>query len=358
MSKKVILVISTLFALQGVGCKKQESKTSAMSSPMQKKEITDLAPIKQELIPEKKPEPISLEKRLINEIGDGTQPVAVLPSPHGLLVTSADNKRWKLLTSEKVPWVLVDHRAKVIWFGVAKQGGVWVADLLAPELKPVKVLSHTSVKGPIAVLYPKNTTNEGELLNSLNYHYGSVVEVIMDSKAIKVTRTMDILAEIFSTKGRPVYKYLDVPTADKQFLLSFAKRAEQRQLQLAPIASIPSSKKLKQIPHCGDKKLCGEGEQIPQTTLWRVLVKHSCGDMCYNFFQAYDPKEEEFFDPVSQEHSKTPFRASFLNLQDIWLARNGKAFIKDGKIYHWDGRVISVGDGKGGGWLEGQWYLE
>ncbi len=116
----------------------------------------------------------------------------------------------------------------------------------------------------------------------------------------------------------------------------------------------PSRKRVKNVDarRCEEASICGEAEAFGASPYLRVAVSHICGDACHVEYQLYDPRTAEFFD-YSQPGRRSPRPLDQSpDLEDVWVAPDGSAFVMQGALYGFDGLKVVGGENTGGGWLD------
>lgn len=314
-------------------------------------------------------EKLSIEKRWLQELGGkDTANVAVLPSAQGIFITSIDRKKTIKIVEGKVDWLLVDHLAKVIWYRLENEKGIWILDLLASEVISKHLLTSLQIE-EFGIIYPEfkkdGKSIKQKIIHTNNYYLGNSFDLEMDLGQIKLKKNKDLYFLIIEEKKQRS-TFLKLSEQDSHTLAFYAQRAfNNRQVENSTESTLQKGqlKFIKWGKNCDDSELCGTTEQIPGQPYLRVLTEHSCGDMCYTSYQAYDPRTSQFFDLLSSQKSKNPLK-KFVDLQNIWISLDGFAFIKDGNIFFWNpvekniGLTYKQSGPRGGGWLKGQHYLE
>jgi hypothetical protein len=296
----------------------------------------------------------SLESELLTKIGTGGS-VAILPCPEGLVATSADGARRRVLAPGPVEWALVDNRAQVIWFGRSKEARM--LDLAAHEPTPELIATHGS-DAPIEISYAR-----GEHLVVLVGMYDPHLVLRMNARAVRWDADLAIYGEISDEDGRDAkrlrasVKWADGARARVQAL---AERGKGRPLLAAPpprvaaVASVPAAE-------CEAAELCGSATQLGKTRFFAVITSHACGDACHTGVQLYDSGSKEFVDAARPaKRSRVPFGASddTAGARDAWVAPGGEGFVSNGKLYHFErGHITGSGHLHGGGWLGTQWHV-
>lgn len=320
-----------------------------------------LAPWRSAAAQAPKAAPATLAARLQAEVGAGA-PVAVVPSPQGLLALSADGARRRVLAPGEVPQALVDERSRALWFTVrqAKAQELWVIDLDGPESTPVRVATGLSGQA-FAIDYPKQVSKRPEALRVKAGSYDGSLSLVMSARRPSLQRQSGVYEEIFDDVKA------EHATSDRKARLTkegaalvarLTERGKDGSFWLPPPPG--KARRVTAVPErrCEQADLCGEAKALPRTRFLRVLVSHSCGDACHVDFQLYDSKAREFVDPATRKRSRAPLEESSFPLDDITLAADGSAVVRGGAIQRFDGKPVTAGEGLGGGWLGGSWYLE
>lgn len=304
------------------------------------------------------PSPGSLELQLMSEIGAGTA-VAVVPSPRGLLAVSADGARRRTLTAGSVTWALVDSRSHVVWFAPNGNTEVWLLDLMQSSVTTVRVVSGNPDRA-VAIVYPKRGSAVEERLATLTSVYDGAIEIIVDDQpALRLdTGIYDEIFEEQHTQHKQEFKKAQMTASGRALLRQLAQRGQGQHVHrmltralLPPVRTVPASS-------CEDASLCGHADAIPGTSLWRVVVEHSCGDACFTNHQLYDPATRQFLDLAQpSERSPKPLDGDRVNVADFDISADGRAVVLDGKIYRLDSQPVAAGQGHGGGWLGGAWHV-
>ena len=300
--------------------------------------------------------PGSLGEELARDVGGGVS-VAVLPTEAGVLAISADGERRRLLHPGNVDWLLVDNRARVIWFG--QKGGLWLIDSNRAGLRVEAVASYSGDE-PVTIAYGKDSSKrlgvrssvyDGHLLLDLSksppklaYEGGIYDQIFEDQGAAKAARLKKIswqagmrkrVAELFARgKGRQLFASARAPGAR--------------------VAAVPAEK-------CEDPSLCGLAEPLGTSPFFYVTIKHDCGDACHIVRQLYDGERHEFVhaqDPSRRSPAPLPEELG-RDLDDLSVAPGGEGFVSRGVLYHFrSGKLAGSPKQPGGGWLGSQWYVE
>jgi hypothetical protein len=296
----------------------------------------------------------TLAATLAATLGKG-QPVAILPRKDGLVAVSADGKRSQVLVADKagVKWALVDQRARVVWFEGAGGSAIRVLDLEGPDgATPVAVVTGLPRKAEqfapaFALRYAAGPVEGLALLHEIR----PAVTLVLGAKpALEAEPGILEMWEQDRAFRRAVKKAKIVEPA---LLTRLAARGAGRSLVGSPGAELPEKARLAVEGPCEEEELCGTGQEVRGTGLWRVIVGHGCGDGCYVTYQLYDPATKKLLgEPWARA------------LQKAWVAPEARAFIVDGAIIHLQRGPLTPYDPEaesprlGGGWLGAQTFYD
>jgi hypothetical protein len=295
----------------------------------------------------------SLESELLANIGAGGS-VAILPSAEGLVATSADGARRRVLAPGPVEWALVDNRAQVIWFGRRKE--VRILDLAAHAPAP-ELIGTQGSDAPIEISYAR-----GEHLIVRVGMYDPHLVLRMNARAVRWDADLAIYGEISDQDGRDAKRLrASVKWADggRARVQALAERGKGRPLLAATPPEVP---KVASVPaaECEAAELCGSAKRLGKTRFFAVIASHTCGDACHTDVQLYDSGSQEFVDAARPDkRSRVPFGASddAARASDAWVAPGSEGFVSNGKLYHFErGHITGSGHLHGGGWLGRQWH--
>ncbi len=301
-----------------------------------------------------------LGTRLKREVGGGG-PVAILAGTSGLFAVSSDGKRKQLLWPQPTAWVLVDARGRQIWFGAADKGSTNVLSLDLDAVAPQPVVVATGVPNDlrIAIVYRQGKTEE-----SLHFSSGILhgqLRLIVGGKAPLIDYDKGMYDMIFEEEGATAQraaKKARLTVEGKAVLAALPERATGR--HVAAKIPPPSRKRVKNVDasRCEEASICGSAEAFGASPYLRVTVGHICGDACQIDYQLYDPRTTEFFDySQTGRRSPSPLGQS-PDLEDVWIAPDGSAFVMKGALYGFDGMKVVGGDNTGGGWLDTPAHLD
>ncbi|MCB9564253.1 MAG: hypothetical protein H6709_20390 [Kofleriaceae bacterium] len=281
----------------------------------------------------------SLAASLTAELG---APVAILPSAQGLIAVSADGARREVLAPPPVSWALVDDRAQVIWFGNA--GTIWLLDTTVAAPTPEQIVTGLpdeviSGEPGVSIYYPGDDT-----LSIGHPAYYRIVIAMGDEPVLEG----DSGAWTDDEEFGPAVAAVPLSAEVKARLAALWKRGAGRAIALPSPAEITERVAVDPEAPCEDEDMCGQASAIPGTSLWRVVMSYSCGDGCYIEYGIYDPASHAFVadDPWQDR------------VQQAWVSPDGHALISGGALVRRDGAGVVVdGDGAGGGWLGGGYYI-
>ncbi len=293
------------------------------------------------------PAPIAtLEAQLIAEIGAG-QPVAIVGGA-SVRAVSADGKRSRVLANVAAPWVLVDHRAQVIWFGTEGLHGIGEIDLeaAAPDVAIVVTgigkLTETPMfeakKGSVGFRFAIAHGDEADPLHYDVLAFPHIALRVTADPSIAVIGTGD-------TVGLTA-DYLGAAKLDRAKLVALAARHPDRK----------SFERGHGAKHhvdgfddmcLGEAGICGVAEEVPHTRLWIVTRMRLCGfDLghgCPSGTNLYNPDTRTF-------HGEAWTGV----LDDTWLSPDGSTFIVGDQLVR-SNRTSLTGtpdaNASGGGWL-------
>jgi hypothetical protein len=302
------------------------------------------------------PPPRPTEEMLRKEIGAGGD-VALLADAAGVIALSPDGKRKKLLAAGQVEDVLVDNRARVVWFKrqVDHRSELVFLDLTAAPGPPVLVARGRQDWQRVAVGYeqPRELIGDDEAATLLamsdpepGFH--------RLGKCTRATRDGCLRHD----------RELCQPGDDESQCPVFAAGAPGRlQALLARttgrrvFSAAPRRLKLNRVSvgrSCGQ---CGKATALPGTQLWAVLVE-SVGDFCHIFPQAYDPAARQFINIQTGARLDHPFDDLDASLGDIWICPSGTGFVGGGTTGTFAKGALAPWRGlSAGGCLDGGWFF-
>jgi hypothetical protein len=301
------------------------------------------------------PPPPPLEQILREEIGAGGD-VALLADAAGVIALSPDGQRKKVLAAGKVEDVLVDDRARVVWF---KRQADHRSELVYLDL--------TAALGP-----PVLVARGRQDWQRVAVGYEQPKEIIGDDEAATLLAMSDPEPG-FHRLGRCTRatrdgclrhdRQLCQPGDDESQCPLFVAGARERlQALLARttgrhvFSPAPRRTKLTRVSVGRSCSQCGKATALAGTKLWAVLVE-SVGDFCHIFPQAYDPAARQFINIQTGARLDRPFDDLDASLGDIWICPSGAAFVGGGTtgtfargaLAPWRG--LSAGGCLGGGWF-------
>ena len=306
--------------------------------------------------------PGSLFETLIREIGAGG-PVAIAPAKEGAIAVSLDGSRKRTLVPAPVNWVFVDNRSLVLWFqrGAGARSELWLLDLTLANPSPEVALKGLPADEVIALGH----ANPGRAIDVVKpgyCEYDGCTQVLLHPTRPSTQFIQGRYDAIFEDQGfahERIVAKVQIVAAPR--LRELALRGKDAAL-LLPITSSSGHDSIAAVPvseaHCEDPDQCGTTEPLPGTDLLRVIVQHDCGDACHVLWQMYDPKSKQFIDFKTGRRSAKPiYGGKPGNMSDAFFSRDGAGFIVRGDVYRIDGRKVSTGQGRGGGWLGGQRHV-
>jgi hypothetical protein len=235
-------------------------------------------------------------------------------------------------------------------------------DLTQSSPKPELIVSGLPEFELVAIGYEGATNADTEIVVPAMSEYDGHVELLLGRTAPSMTFKSGQYDSIFEEQGQKHAEAASratlVETAVPR-LKELASRGFDRRLVLrSSSSSKPAKISVVSAKRCEQQDLCGNAEAIAGTPFLRVLVEHSCGDACHVRWQLYDPETQEFIDFKSQRRSRQPLDGRDVgDLRDAFVSHGGEGFIIDGTVYRFDGSRTFAGEGKGGGWLGGQWHV-
>lgn len=298
----------------------------------------------------------SLAAVLARDIGAGG-PVAIVPTTHGLVATSADGARAQTLVDGPIRWALVDNRAGVVWFG-------------KPDGTTIEVLDLEGAAAPVAVSTVvtglPTETDAGVPLVSIAYPEPSEDIPMADELSVGHPITPHVVLQVEATSSlHGAGGILDMWDQTADFEAKIAQAKVPGQALLAQLAARGKGKSTSparvstehqvdgiDASACDEADYCGKAEEVT-AGLWRVVTSFSCGDGCYTGWQLYDPGKKVLFEqPWARE------------LSDVWLSPDGAALVSNGVVIRLDSGPLPGSpalDGEeramGGGWLGGGTHL-
>ncbi|MBX3159524.1 MAG: hypothetical protein KF773_26370 [Deltaproteobacteria bacterium] len=295
---------------------------------------------------------------LEQDVGRGV-PVAIVGGKQGLRALSADGARQKVLVPGSVPWVLVDNRSRVVWFGEeGDPSGIRAVDLDAPASAPVVArqvvtgMPGTGAGEPhVGIRYVADGTPPiADDLTSAQHMLPRVFISLRTPPALEASGgILDLWGqtEEFAADLKAKAKLLETA-----WLAQVAERGRDGAFALLP-DKVKDGLRVPDVDPAGcdnDADRCGHAEEVAPTKLWRVAVSFTCGDGCYTEWKLYDPTAKKFLEADWAGR-----------LKDAWVARDGSAFIVHGAVYRFDrGALAETPDAEslGGGWLGGGYYYQ
>lgn len=326
-------------------------------------------------LPRLSPGSLPLEARLVAEVGQGL-PVAILPTPVGLVAMSSDGARSVLLVEGDVPWALVDNAAGVVWFALPSATvadadatiDLVVLDLRGSTLDLVVVARRLVDGSQVEVDYLDPATS-GPSVPWPTVRYGARVDVMVGNGKPRLEASGGIYSDLGIVDGEAnanAVKLAQPDATTQVFLDGLRARALAPKNDPSTRARQPKSprppKRLKVPPACENASVCGLVSRFGNSPYWAVIVSHSCGDACHTSRQLYDPKAKVFLSLLDPDvTSPEPLTDDANDVLGAIVSLDGSAFVKNGRVYRFghapveprlpDG-VISLTDG--GGWLGGQ----
>lgn len=297
----------------------------------------------------------SLGAALEREVGAGV-PVAIVPTPAGLLAVSADGARQRVLVPGPIRWATVDNRAGVVWFGTPDASTIEVLDLESAAVSPAIATVVTNLPaetdaGPplISIRYPlegKDATaaQDLDIGSPINPHVALVMSA--EPTLIGDGGILDIWEQDAEFDARVAQAKL--PGA--AVIQALATRGKGRPLMIPRLAE-DRRVELDDLSQCEDSEECGRAEVLTPT-VWRVVTSYSCGDACHLGWQLYDAERGALIEGDWAQM-----------ISDAWLAPDGSAFVTGGRVFRFDGGPLAATPATedstvvGGGWLGGGSYL-
>jgi hypothetical protein len=296
------------------------------------------------------PQPRPLAEVLVREIGAGGS-VAIIGGPN-VRAVSSDGARQRVLVTEPAPWVLVDPRTEVVWFGNADATEIRAIDLEATAIKVETVVvglpppDHVQMVGP--VLYGISYVDPAQRDEPRGMWFMMREVSLGDSMAAaRVTLLIDTTPELSGSSG-----YVDDQDWDtavgratilgKAFLHRLLARPDHRHRETAAETRVDVDTR-----ECEEPASCGVAQTIPGTSFVNVVVGTATGDVHHVWHKLYDTRTKRFIEADWGSW-----------LQNTWVAPDRSGFLRNGTIIRFDRGPVSTGDGSlGGGWLGGGvWY--
>jgi hypothetical protein len=319
----------------------------------------------------KAPPPLSLFDRLVREVGRGG-PVAVVPSPEGVVAASLRGAPNQVIVKGKSSWLQVDDRARVIWFLRATDDGhngadLWLLDLSASAPVPERVATGFGDEDRIAIRYDESTPGGVAEVLPPEAENNTYVRLSLNEKQPALSLSQGGYDEIFEEQGennREAFKDVKLVPAIVPRLRELSRRT-LHPLSLQP----PGDAEVGQRPHiaavdtskCEDPEVCGKQQPLGTSLFVRVIVLHECGDFCHVIWQLYDATTKEFIDYETGKRTPSPIKIDYEHVSDlrnVWVSATSDAFVTEGEVYKIGGGLVFKGKGFDGGWLGGQYHLD
>jgi hypothetical protein len=339
--------VLALLALLAPGCKRFADQPAAAPAPLDALAEPPPGP--------PPPPPAPLGETLQEEIGAGGD-VALLADASGVVAMSPDGQRKKLLAPGKVEEVLVDNRARVIWFKrqADHRSELVFLDLTAPPGEPVLVARGRQDWQRVAVSYdqPREIIGDEEA-NTLFALSDPEPRFHRQGRCTRATRDgclrhdRELCQPGDDESQCPVF----VPGAGERLQALLARAAGRR-----VFSPVPRRGKVTRVSVGRTCGRCGKATALPGTKLWAVLVQ-TVGDFCHIVPQAYDPAARQFINIQTGARLGRSFDDLNASLGDIWICPSGTAFVgggttgtfAKGALAPWRG--LSAGGCLGGGWF-------
>jgi hypothetical protein len=310
---------------------------------------------------------VSLFDRLQRDVGRGGA-VAVVPSPDGVVAVSLHGAPNQVIVKGATLWLQVDDRARVIWFQrpTASGSDLWLLDLTQPAPQAEHVATGFDKDDRITIEYDESTPGGLETVLPPEAVANTHIEVHLNRQRPSVKLWQGEYDGIFEDQGaanRRAFRRVHLLPAILPRLRELSQRAG-RPLWLKSPGEDDERPRIASVEqrYCEEQDLCGKQEPLGKTRFMRVLVQHSCGDMCHVAWQLYDPSTQEFIDFTNGNRSPHPVyegdQSSATDLTNVWVATSGEAFVWEGRVYKIAGGLIFSGKGIDGGWLGGQYHVD
>ena len=295
-------------------------------------------------------EPLVTE--LVRDVGAGGS-VAIVGGNAGVRAVSSDGNRARVLVSDgPAPWVVVDPRANVVWFGSPDRTVIRALDLDAHAPAPIAVASnvpapeHQEMVGPAlyGVAYPSDdpTVSAGEAMMT-GEHY-STGESLAQTHVDLVIGAQPAVEGAAGYPGDAAWdrSFTQVHVDAAAFLAKVRARHHAASHDAATETRVDGV----DPAACENEGECGAALTIPGTHFVRVVVGTSTGDIHHIEYALYDTD------------AKALVAAGWTSwLHDAWLAPDHTAFVWEGIVVRFDGGPVAEtpvdGGAAGGGWLGG-----
>jgi hypothetical protein len=251
------------------------------------------------------------------------------------------------LTQTPARWCHMDTHGDVVWFGDDTRT-LWALDLLAKGA-PVKVATGVIERVNVAWGAPHQAASMRVPFENDTHN----MQLRVDTQTIT---TYPGNFDYNLPEGTIARDQAGTKVVGATFLRAVAKRAAAKPVAPAPASpckdgrAVPGLKPT--LEGCEDPELCGKIQGgISGTPLCAVLVRHSCGDGCYNVSAWYNAKTKRFdslgglltgYDPATdtvKDGRVTP--------GTITASPSGTQLMMDGAIYGLDGAQTHAGWGAG-----------
>jgi hypothetical protein len=351
LNQKLCLIIAIMFLL--LSCGKSQPKKTVNSKP----ENGHVKPLSKVVS-----KPVSPDASKLKSVSYGDSliklagtDVAVVATKTGLKALGADGKFSKVLVAGEVVWCSADNKVQGVWFLKKEKGKLngYFYDLFRLQ-PPIRLLSNYPQNSldsyPIYVEYDKKMITTG----AYNMEAALVISYLKDK--LSLTVTYGPLTEIFEERKAKYKKFFShLKIENRKTFQEIFKRSKNRNLKGKGVKG--PLKKLQVDPAgCdGNADICGSLRILPGTSLYVVMVEHSCGDACYFNMVLYDAKTKKYVDPDDPTKSYADFKK--IKTIFVWgvTSPRGKGMIINNRLVHYVKGVIKTGLGYGGGWIGGGW---
>ncbi|MBU1239095.1 hypothetical protein KJ865_05235, partial [Myxococcota bacterium] len=222
--------------------------------------------------------------------------------------------------------------------------------------EPFKVLSSYPFKD--LSVYPVYVEYDASLLLSGPYNFEAAVVISYKKGVLKVTGDYGPLTLIDEERKQKYAKQINALKLENSERLTalFKKSAAYTLFDKSPkkpLAPLP----VDPAPCGGDKSICGGAVNIPGTSLYNVMVEHSCGDGCYFRMVWYDSARKLYLDP--EDISRTSKDAASIKGGLVFgiTSPKGQGMIFKNILVHYAKGKVLGGFKAGGGWIGGGWRL-
>lgn len=315
----------------------------------------------------------SLFDRVARVVGQGL-PVAIIPTIEGLAAVSADGERWTLLHKGRVPWAVVDERARVIWFGQSlapdRGGDDWVAvyalDLFASNLAPTRVSARLPGDSVFVVSHPgRGPEGRDEKLWSA-IGRGAITTLVVDTRRPRLEASGGVYMELGLIDAGPHRAAVKAGALDKEavaFVRGLAKRSGERSNR-RPLSVAPELPERLEVPSSGCElpEQCGTWSPWPNPSWVAVVVEHACGDSCLTRMALWNVEKRALVEWGDGAGAARPGLDG--RFESPIIAPDGSAWTEGGLLMRPGSKPWTwpVPDGEafapwGGGWLGGQYTL-